>query len=379
MKKFGIIKFMFIIAFFSILVIPILHADYKGGAKSDEENRYLASWPTLFSDGQLNFKGFEDWISDNIGGRHRAQSLIKTIDYKIFGIYGQSLTILGKKQWLYMATPDEYHEYQNTNLLTRDEADYYAQEYEKDAKAFKDMGIDFYLCMWPRKFTVYPEYMPDTFIRNGDTSDFDVLEDAFNNRKSLEFYTPRHILSKKKTERLTFSKSKDANHWSNYGAYLAYTGMMEKISEKYPQLQILQPEDFDITEQDFYTTTAFGFESSEKDLVYNLKHDSTHSDKDYFEKHEIQLKDTWHSWNYYCNDDNSSLPKVLIIGDSYVWEFLLQDISQSFSETAFIHISDYPQTGNVIQVLHPDIVICAALGDNIEGITSIRDYLSPTE
>ena len=50
-------------------------------------------------------------------------------------------------------------------------------------------------------------------------------------------------------------------------------------------------------------------------------------------------QDQFQSYNYYKNPDDS-LPKAVIVGNSFTWMFLLPDLSESFSELAFINVTD---------------------------------------
>ena len=66
-------------------------------------------------------------------------------------------------------------------------------------------------------------------------------------------------------------------------------------------------------------------------------------------------------------DSNTELPKIVIVGDSYTWMFMLPWISESFSETVFIHQLDGGNLQSVIDVVQPDIVVFTGLHNTVEA------------
>jgi hypothetical protein len=84
-------------------------------------------------------------------------------------------------------------------------------------------------------------------------------------------------------------------------------------------------------------------------------------------------QDPWRSYRYYKNSED--LPKAVIIGDSYIWMFMLENLAESFSELVFIHLTDINNLNNLISILNPDLVVFAGLSSGC--ITTINSYILP--
>jgi hypothetical protein len=84
-------------------------------------------------------------------------------------------------------------------------------------------------------------------------------------------------------------------------------------------------------------------------------------DTGFFERINYTSKDTWKSYRYYKNSD-ASLPRAILVGDSYVWQFLLNNVAESFSELVFIHYLDLDQVNGLLTVIEPDVVMLMGQG-----------------
>jgi hypothetical protein len=216
--------------------------------------------------------------------------------------------------------------------------------------------------LWPFKQSIYPEYFPDTLMKVNNESAMDILDNELSNSQSFDFKTALEILRAGKQKQSVYYKACDKSHWNQYGAFLAYTELMNQAKQHLPDLKILTEEDFTITPIIRETKTPWGFYAQEEDLQYTLKGGNhAYSDMTFFNTFEFISRDQWKSFNYYKNS-NSSLPKAVIIGDSFVWMFMLPNLAESFSELAFINVSDMDNLDTIINIIKPDIVMATGIG-----------------
>ena len=70
-----VIRIIFILAFFAMILVPLSMTNLKNGKISVDEKRKLASFPEIHNeDGTWNKNytaNFENWINDNIGLRSK--------------------------------------------------------------------------------------------------------------------------------------------------------------------------------------------------------------------------------------------------------------------------------------------------------------------
>ncbi len=159
-------KFLIVTLFLSVLIVPIIKSNKLGGALSSNENRYLATFPPLFTETH-NFSpefksGFEAWLNDNLGGRQRLIRLIKMINYRVFGELGFSgyRVIKGPNGWLFYA-PDPEVQYMVNSFVPDDAArENIKNSFERIAEELKASDITLVVSMLPPKFNVYPEELP---------------------------------------------------------------------------------------------------------------------------------------------------------------------------------------------------------------------------
>lgn len=366
--KSTVFKVLIVIIFFAVLILPVLESDKMGGALSPNENRYLAKFPTVINennqiaDGLKN--GFEAWLKDNLGGRQNLIRLNKTINYRLFGELGFSgyRVINGPNGWLFYA-PDPEIKY-ITNSFVPDDAVKMSikSSFESIAEELKDSGTSLVVGMWPPKFNVYPEELPSSVRLVDSYSAAEAIDDELKTASGFSYASPFDELVSKKSTFPTYSRAVDIGHWNQYGAFIGYSALMEAVKEHFPDLRILTEEDFSITEIERELKTDWGFASKETDLHYEPKFTrKAIEDAGFFDRINFVSKDIWKSYRYFQNPD-TTLPKAILVGDSYVWQFLLQNMAESFSELIFIHYLDLDQVNYLTTIVEPDVVMLTGAG-----------------
>lgn len=384
MKKIMKINIIFIICFIVMITLPLLCINRVKGKVSPSENRILASFPQIFDEktGQIS-KGisfdFSTWLKDNIGFRESFIKLNTAINYKIFNQTNNNDVVIGKDNWLFLMQDWVLADVQHTNSLDDEKIDYYKKRYSEITKHFKDLGTDFMITVFPHKSTMYSEYLPDTILTNSNKSLLNIMKDDFEKNKNFDLNVPLEALQKAKESRVIYSKAYDNSHWNNYGGFIGYTELMNQAKNYIPNLKILSEDDFNITPFEREVHIGGSLLTKETDYDFKLKKSATAvSDKSFFDKINYQSKDPWKSYNYFRNTD-ASLPKAIVVGDSYVWMFMLPNMSESFSQLVFIHQADIGNLNALYNLIKPDIVIGAGLDNTMLGLAEYYPSLiNPT-
>jgi len=359
-------NYFVVLVFLSAIILPLVFSNKAGGEISVTENRYLVPFPDIFTkDMKLapGLKvGLENWINDNVGGRGLALRINQTVSYKVFHIIPEENVVGGKDNWLYLIPNYDLPECLNTNIPTKEQLDWLTSNFSKISSDLKKKNIEYLVMLWPYKCNIYPEYLPDSLVQINKESALGEMNKTLSGNPNFDFSTALDPLKVGKENQLVFYQAFDRSHWNQYGAFIGYTTLMQQVKKHLPNIKILTEKDFIITQVMKDTTTAWEFHNQEEDLQYSLI-GGYHaiSDKTFFDTFNFISKDPWKSYNYFKNSDNS-LPKAVIVGDSFTWMFLLPNLAESFSQLVFIHYDDMDNLNKIIAEINPDIVIDAGLG-----------------
>jgi alginate O-acetyltransferase complex protein AlgJ len=364
-----------------MITMPFIYVNRINGKISSAENRYLASFPKLFDEtnGKINkgfVSGFNTWLSDNIGFRDLFLKLNEAIDVSIFHQIGNNSVVIGKDNWLFLMQDWVLADVQHTNSINEKDIEYYKKRYSEITSYFKNIGTNFIITVFPHKSTMYSEYLPKTIVPINSKSLLDIFKNDFQNNANFDLSVPFNKLKEAKESRLIYSKAYDQSHWNNYGAFIGYTELMKQAQKYIPNLKILTENDFNIIAVETKTNLGGSLFTTETDYDFKLKLPATAvSDKSFFQKIYFKSEDPWRSYNYYKNND-STLPKAIVVGDSYVWMFMLDKMAESFSQLVFIHQLDIGNLNAIYSRVKPDIVIAAGLNTTMLGIAN---YLPPLD
>lgn len=372
-----IINIIIVIVFTFTITLPLVFSDKVGGKQAYWENRMLAMFPKIFADkGKLNsniLPDFEAWASDNIALRTEAIKANMFIRYGIFGISPQTDVYTGKDNWMFYTSKNGIENYQRINSPDDAKLKSYAQKCQSMKNALASNGIPSFFMVYPSKETVYSEYFPKSVLHvNNDISNTEKICNYIKNNTSVDITYIKDTMLAQKNSHVLYSKAVDYAHWNNYGAYIGYLELIKKASIYIPHLKILSPDDMDIKEI-ILEPKIYGIKKT-NETDYNVKPKSGyHSESAKDTLSTFKTNDFWKSRNRYVNQD-TTLPKVLIVGDSFTWMYMLPNISESFSDLIFIHFLDVGFIEDYVNYLQPDIVIFAVRDTDISWLESFGSY-----
>lgn len=349
-----------IIALFLVmLAVPLLTTNFRAGV-SASENRQKHTFPALWTEEDgLNRSfttDFEAWVNDNIGLREKLVALDGKIQYYLFGkLPSNTDMLLGPGGALNYATADILRSYQHNDLFAEETLEETVDAQKCIADYLAERGIRYYFYQCWDKQSVYPEHFPRTVIQHGEVSHADQLMAALEQVPGLAVLSPKAILTEKKAECATYGDWADPTHWTQRGAYIGYRLLMDRINAdcggKYP---VLQESDYNITWVDQGST--FLGNIHREDILENFE---IAAPKAYLtEEQPVPLSEwAYRSRQIYRNDQVDNQDTLLIIGDSYIDNFLYDDLAESFHRVVMVwgnYIQDLPE---LVERYEPAIVL----------------------
>lgn len=361
------------ILFLSILgILLIIPTSYITDEKySKKENRKLAEKQSFIKDNEINYnygKEFDTWFSDRFNLRY----IIVTTYHKLrfiltYQLYRQNNTYYYNKKTRWAFNTDwEQHQDSSANFPI----------YYKKIKTLNDYceknHIKLYILLAPTKMYAYPQYYPFNI-----KYDNNVHFSKYVNRKmgkDIAIYPLEQIITAS-ANGYTFPQGDP--HWSEYGAFTGYKVLMKTIKQDFPNLKVLDENDFIISHNKLAKTDFGG--------TYNKGHEYT-----VLGIGKRQLKAEYKSYEYKKINqltinsnqnnlaENSYLPngynkKVFLIGNSFsenLFIFLKSTFKsvhkKRFNNPAEIDVLKMSRWENEIENYKPDILIIC--------LTSIRSF-----
>ena len=369
-KKTG--NLILILAFFLCITVPALFSDKTGGTLSPAENRYLAKAPELFSGRRLNWKGgailqeIDSWINDNTFGRETARSFLSDVHVKLMGdrMDGQML-IAG--DWRFLWRDDLPERALHLDLLNGAEQESLRRKSEQIALAMKRRGAGFCVTILPHKLEICGKYLPGEVRIAENPCISEQLLGLFGESETVAAASPYRELreSMEAYENgqgpLTYYQAFDGSHWNWRGAFIGYRAMMENIRSIVPELMILEEKDYSVTPNQVETVFR-GRSVTEEDSVWSRAEERQARREDsILNRLAADLQDPWKANRAYINEQHPEYPKAVIVGDSYLWMFFLDDIADSFSELIYINIEDAGSLFSIVDQFQPDVVAYAGI------------------
>lgn len=352
---------IFISLFIAAITLPYLFAHRDTTARvSDEENRELAAYPVLYDkDSGLNtsfIDEFDDWINDNLRGRTQIVKINSTLQYKLFHRIVRNNEIAGKNGWLFNNKDELIAEYQHTNLLTDDQLGEFAGNMQAFSDYLGERGISFYYMQCYEKESIYPDEYLTGVKQLGRTSRADQIYRGLKTQTDINVIDCKSdLLEHAKTEQVYFKYAD--NHWNDYGAFIGYQDLMKCIQKDYSEIKVLEKSDYDINGVE-QSISLYGYQYpyAETSPEYKIKNPGAVEITEEIKNEwlDLHVQDFIHE---YANTNSGNSLKILLVGDSYIRQFLKDDIAESFSDTMNIDQSNLDNLDSVIDRFNPDIVV----------------------
>ena len=365
---------IFTMLFLAVLFVPFLFTKWESGGVSEKENRNLAQFPAMIVDNKFNqsfTKEFETWFMDHMGFR---QEMIDANTDFMQNVFDRSLSNsdwkIGKTGDSIYAPEEIVHDYAHANLRSEEAVKNIGESYQIVSDWLEDKGIPFYYVQCVDKHTIYPERFIEHVGQMGDTTKTDQVINYLQNETTVKAIYFKQVLEENRTQHDVFSHWGDATHWTDRGAYISYRYMMDQINkDQTVPLKVLSEEDYNIS---FVTYDGYNGESEQIE-AFSIKAPNA-------QKADVAVMGEWatdrrHSVWVNPNADNDQ--RLLLMGDSYFNDYLLDDIAESFREVWLVW-GDYTWAlPEIVELCDPDLVIyeCAERVDRSGSIENLAKTL----
>lgn len=361
MKK--VIDILMLVICLLMICVPSVLLNQSSVQVAVGENRYLAGMPPLFDENRnINNEfctEFETWINDNIGFRDTLIGWNAIIQYRLFHNISRGAVYLGKDDDLNFATEEMLRHYQRLDLKPEEELDYIASNYQLLSDIVRKSGSQFYYVQCYDKHSIYPEQFMKHVNQFGDVSRTDQIIESMEERTNINVLSLKACMLSAKDTYEVYSNWGDPTHWCHRGAYMGYLEIMRTINDQNAnRYKVLQEEDYNIEVIDGGTMLCGVIH--EKDMLENFTLKSPQAKEaplpawmSKYTTNEGKRQD------YYINPSVDNDTRLLIMGDSYIEDFILKDIAESFADTVMIGTSLQTVTDmdTILEVYRPDIVI----------------------
>ena len=365
-----IIDILFGLAFFVMILLPLVFSDKEGGKVASDENRILAMAPSSFALHEGLTTEIENWINDNAGGRSIAKQFNNFLTYGILNEFRSESAIV-MNDWYYALDSEDLilNNITHRDVMTDEESKVFVSRLEDINNFFNDNGIRFCAITFPYKVDIYSENLEGYLTQVVPNSEISLMGTLAELHPELNFtVVDSELKDAAAAGKLVCYRSYDGSHWNAQGILIGYKALMNQIQAVMPEysIRILDDLDFNV-EVIERTNTVLDQKFQEEDVSYSLKAPTAYNNQEWFTQINYTANDPWRSARCYETGD-ATKPNILIVGDSYIWMQMFPWIAESFNKSVFVHQFDEDNIQRLVDRMHPDIVVFAGLTTTIEDL-----------
>jgi hypothetical protein len=293
------------------------------------------------------------YLKNNIGFNGELVRLRNQVDYSAFGNINTNLT-LGKENYIF--DPNYIFAREGTDYLIDSVRIEKAHAIKRVKNVLDSINVPLLFCFAPNKSNYYPEYLPSVSSASEKTNQIYFKNLLSENNIPIIDFDSWFIKLKNNSKYPLIPKY--GAHWSTYGASIAADSLIKKLSA--------------ITNKNIETFSIVKLEPSAK---------AKFSDDDYLAS--LNLMKKWESPEMVypvLKFVNGVKPNVLIISDSFIWNFydlaIMQNCFSPASSVWYYNKSEFdsgknnigPLTGKfrIANLKQRDAIIIIATGPSLK-------------
>ena len=245
------VRLTFIAAFCVFIVLPLADGSWGSAPVALEEKRMSSRFPkieVIFSDPRKYLRQLESYFNDHFGLRQPLVEWQSRLKYFGLGVSSSEDVLLGKDGWLFWAMKrdgDIIGYYRGLKTLSSDDLSVLTDKLQVRTDWLRSRGVSYIFLPAPSKHGIHPEYLPDTVTRLQDADRLGHFLDHARRHTTVSVVDPRPRLLKAKQHWPVYHRTD--THWNAYGAYAAYSALIEVLRKKFPELtpMSLSAQDFE--------------------------------------------------------------------------------------------------------------------------------------
>lgn len=311
------IEIIFLTIFFVFLFIPMSNISQENISK--QENRTLAQYkPFINQDGEINYdygKNFNEWFNDRFYLRQ------KFVNFR--NSFTMFITNKCEKGIFDTDTKTMYPNWSFGHIDIKTVKTNFSALYELN-QFCKKHGIKLYILIVPQKADIQTtkyNFIKDTNKHEDFLNYISELQQENNLKIIYPYYRMREAVSNGK---LLYFKTE--HHWTDDGAFIGYQELMKVISNDYPNIKILNANDFDYfynknVRADFFRDFNFGQDCWRMGISTSVckkyhQYDYTYYKYKDFDNLKTTIINTEHHFGKLYDYDKGTNYKVIQLGTS---------------------------------------------------------------
>lgn len=152
--------------------------------------------------------------------------------------------IAGENGWLIFTGESDILDYQKAEAFTEEELAIFQTDLDALSANYAARGITLLVVVVPNKNTIYPERVPPQIQVIGAESRLEQIISYLQAHGQTQILDLRPPLLAAKAEREIYYATD--THWNGYGAYVAYSAILDELQKAFPNLAARPVSDFQI-------------------------------------------------------------------------------------------------------------------------------------
>ena len=202
------------------------------------EKRLLATFPSIpasLPQVKSYFSDIDNYLNDHFGFRDWMVFRYQTEVKKRFDINTVSKVHKGTNDWYFYTGMKTLENFTGRHLLNTNDLNNWIETYKGKQRWLEKQGILYLFVVPPDKPTIYGEFVGEPWLSKKGKTRLSQLKSVIEVDEKSPFLDLSPKLVEMGRDEILFFKSD--THWNQYGAYLAYLTMAEKIESLFPGIQ----------------------------------------------------------------------------------------------------------------------------------------------
>lgn len=374
MQRFGHLSIagIFLLFIYVPLVLSVVLDDLE---VSMAEKRRLAKLPRpeLTIESLEKFPDqYETYYNDHFGLR---EQFVVFYNYLYFNILRKSSlpsVTVGRDGWLFYNAEGVLLDFLGLQEYSVEQLETWKRTIEDREEWLGDMGIRYLFVVAPYKMMIYPEKLPERVRRQAGVTLLERLRDYLGRHATVEsFMDLRPDLLAAKSRRQVYYRTD--THWNPDGAFDAYTSIMQRLRQWFPDVKILSEISLDRTTAshrgDICITLNLNSIAPEQTVksVVSPSCGAESYDKVHVGRGNGAKRAEKPDYLPVRNGCPGAPRKALVIHDSFGL-FLRPYFNESFGEVIYSNYMDLKDLKELIRRERPDVVIDVRVARHLRGM-----------